>query len=351
VTVYERAPVLEAAGAGLSLWPNAVHALRDLGVAEAVEAADVPRGQAGLWRWDGRPLALDSAEALGERFGAPLVLLHRSEIQAALLGALPTGTVVLGETLERVEQDDAGVQASFAGGRRVTADLLVGADGLRSTVRETVLGPAPPRYSGLVAFRAVVADAPGGLVGECWGHPGVFGVAPLSGGHTYWYATDPAEDPEARASAAETHALLRERFAGWADPIPALVERTPPERILRHPLFDRPPQRGWSDGRVTLLGDAAHPMLPFLGQGACQAIEDAVALRDALRGEAPVVDALAAYERARYGRTAAIVKRSGAAGRIAHLPRAWQRRVRDGLMARTPEPLRRRQLAATLVPG
>jgi 2-polyprenyl-6-methoxyphenol hydroxylase-like FAD-dependent oxidoreductase len=348
VTVFERAPELQPLGAGLSLWPNAVRALRSLGVADMIEKADVPRGEAGLWRWDGRALATTRSPEISDRYGAPLVLLHRSEIQQALHSALPSGTVVLGAALEGLEQDAAAVRVMFSGGRTVTADMLVGADGLYSTVRGALIGEAPPRYSGLIAHRAVFEGPVTGLTGECWGPSGVFGVVPLSGGHTYWYATHRATDPAAEPPADETRRILRERFAAWAHPIPELLERTPADRILRHPLYDRPPHEGWSRGRATLLGDAAHPMLPFLGQGACQAIEDAVALRDAIGSGASVPEALQFYADIRHARTAEVVKRSRAAGRIAHLRAGWQRRLRDAALARTPARVRWRQLDATL---
>ncbi len=226
VTVLERADSLEPLGAGLSLWPNAVLALRDLGVAEAIESADIPRGEAGLYSWDGSPLATSGAADIDARFGAPLVLLHRSEIQEALAGALPEGAIVTGAALEHVEQDAAGVRATFSDGRSATADLLVGADGLHSTVRAALLGEEPPRPSGLVAYRAVVSGATAGLTGECWGDRRVFGVVPLSGGRTYWYATAP--DGEAPSEPSEASRMLGERFAGWADPIPATFSTPTP---------------------------------------------------------------------------------------------------------------------------
>jgi 2-polyprenyl-6-methoxyphenol hydroxylase-like FAD-dependent oxidoreductase len=348
VTVHERAPRLEPLGAGLSLWPHAVHALRSLGVAEAIEAGEIPRGDGGLWRWDGTPLALQSADVLAQRYGAPLVLVHRGEIQRALASALPPGTVKCGQALRGFEQDDDGVRATFDSGEVVQADGLVGADGLLSTVRGALIGGGPPSYSGLIAHRAVVDGPAPAITGECWGEPGVFGLVPLSGGRVYWYATLRSADPDGVPPADEAKARLLEAFGDWAAPIPQLVADTQPEAILRHALFDRRPRPGWSRGRVGLLGDAAHPMLPFLGQGACQALEDAVALGDALAAATSVAEGLQAYERRRYARAAMVVRRSRAAGRLAHVAAPWQRAVRDGAVRRVPDALRLRQLDATL---
>ena len=152
----------------------------------------------------------------------------------------------------------------------------------------------------------------------------------------YWYATQREGD---------TRDLL-ETFGDWAAPVPEILRRS--TDVLQHRLYDRPPARRWTDGRVALLGDAAHPMLPFLGQGACQAIEDAVALGEAVCTHGAVPDALRAYEQARRKRAAMLVKRSRAAGRIAHLRSGWKRELRDALVRRTPDGARYRQLDAAI---
>ena len=335
VVVHDRACELTPVGAGISVWPNAVLALESLGVS-GLRGGSIPRGGAGLYRWDGEPLATNAGEAIERRYGAPLVLLHRAELQQALLQALTPESIRLGETLVSFEQDDGHVTLHFADGSADSGALLVGADGLRSTVRAQLLGDDPPRDSGLVAHRGVVAlDAPA-LAGELWGPHGVFGLAPLSGSRVYWYATQRAGD---------TRDLL-EAFGEWASPVPEVLSRA--EDILRHPLYDRPPARRWTHGRATLLGDAAHPMLPFLGQGACQAIEDAVAIGSAVAEHGAVPEALRAYERARRKRAAMLVKRSRTAGRVAHLRSAWQRGVRDALVRHMPDGARFRQLDAAI---
>jgi 2-polyprenyl-6-methoxyphenol hydroxylase-like FAD-dependent oxidoreductase len=264
------------------------------------------------------------------------VLLHRAELQQALLDALVPGSLRLGVALESFSQDERRVSLQLAGGRADSGALLVGADGLHSTVRAGLFGDESPRASGLVAYRGVVALGDPPLAGELWGADGVFGIAPLSGGRVYWYATQREDDTRD----------LRETFADWAAPVPEILHRS--TDVLRHRLYDRPPARRWTDRRVGLLGDAAHPMLPFLGQGACQAIEDAVALGDAIRAHGAVPEALRAYEQARRKRAAMLVKRSRAAARISHLRSGWKRALRDALVHRTPESARFRQLDAAI---
>ncbi len=332
VVVSDRAADLAPLGAGLSLWPNAVVALEALGVTGIRDGA-VPRGGGGLYRWDGEPLATEAGDAIERRYGAPLVLLHRAELQQALLDALAPGTLRLGETLVSYVQEDDRVRLHFDDGGTETCGLLVGADGLRSSVRAQMLGDEPLRESGLLAHRGVVALEAPERAGEFWGADGVFGVVPLSGGRVYWYATQREGDSRP----------LEDVFGGWAAPIPVVLRRS--TDVLRHALYDRRPARRWTDGRVTLLGDAAHPMLPFLGQGACQAIEDAVALAAMAHALGVVPEALNAYERARRPRAAMLVRRSRAAGRVAHM-RA--RRLRDALVRSTPERVRLRQLDAAV---
>jgi 2-polyprenyl-6-methoxyphenol hydroxylase-like FAD-dependent oxidoreductase len=334
VVVYERSETLEPIGAGLSLWPNAVLALESLGV-EGLRGGTIPRGGGGVWRWDGRPLAVDEADAIERRYGAPLSLVHRAELQEALLDALGPDSVRLGECVASLDQAEDAVTVRFADGSADTGALLIGADGLRSTVRAALLGPAEPRTSGLVAFRGVVPLASPERGGEFWGPGGIFGVAPLSGGRTYWYATLAEGDDRS----------LSDVFGGWADPIPEVLRLARDREVLRHPLHDRPPAHRWTAGRVGLLGDAAHPMLPFLGQGACQAIEDAVALGEAVGAHGPTPQALRAYEDARRRRATMLVRRSRVAGRVAH---ARARRLRDAFMSGTPERARHRQLDAAL---
>jgi 2-polyprenyl-6-methoxyphenol hydroxylase-like FAD-dependent oxidoreductase len=255
----------------------------------------------------------------------------------ALVEALAPESLRLGETLASLEQDEEHVTLHFfADGSAHSGALLVGADGLRSTVRAELLGDDPPRDSGLVAHRGVVAFDEPCLAGELWGPDGVFGLVPLSSSRLYWYATQREGD---------TRELL-EAFGDWASPVPEVLAKA--QDVLRHPLYDRPPARRWTEGRVALLGDAAHPMLPFLGQGACQAIEDAVAMGSAIAEHGAVPEALRAYERARRKRAAMLVRRSRTAGRVAHLRSAWQRGVRDALLRHTPDRARYRQLDAAI---
>src|SRR5215204_529052 len=289
VTVLERAERFKPLGAGLALWPNGARALREIGAGATADAAEVPRGDGGIRRArDGKLITAISPEVLERRYGAPLALVHRAELQEALLAAAGDGVARFGAEAREVGADGA---VGLATGERLEAEVIVGADGINSATRAALLGDGPPRASGIVAYRAVVDDWGGELAaGEYWGRGEVFGVAPLSRRRVYWYAAHRAEHA---GDAGE------DRLAGhgsWAEPIPSLLAATRPQTLLRHELFDRRPIDAWGRDAVTLLGDAGHPMLPFLGQGACCALEDAVALGAALRDTEDPRTALRAYE-------------------------------------------------------
>jgi 2-polyprenyl-6-methoxyphenol hydroxylase-like FAD-dependent oxidoreductase len=329
VTVYEAAPKMEPLGAGLSIWPNGVRALHELGLADLAAAA--PRPDGALRRADGSILAAFDPEVLEARFGAPLVGFHRADLQEGLLLALGPERLRTGMRLE----DAADGELRFGDGSTVRAELIVGADGLNSTVRMALLGDSEPRDSGLVAFRGVARlDGPV-PAGEWWGRGSVAGLLELGGGRVYWYFARRGEPDRA---------ALPTLVAEYGTPIREAVSRTGAEQVLVHRLYDRAPVSSWSRGTTTLLGDAAHPMLPFLGQGACAALEDAVELGASLTAEGDVEVALAAYERARVKRTAALVAGSRKAGKAALLGSKPGRRIRNALVSKAPEGLRLRQL-------
>jgi 2-polyprenyl-6-methoxyphenol hydroxylase-like FAD-dependent oxidoreductase len=327
-TVYEAAGELRPIGAGLSIWPNGVRAMLDLGLTEFVAAA--PKTGGALRRRDGKVLAEFDPAVLEQRYGAPLVGLHRADLHEALVGVLGADRVRLGTRLDGYEQGEL----RFAGGSTHGADLIVGADGINSVLRAALVGDGDPRDSGYVAYRGVCTAAIDTGSGEWWAPDADAGLLHLGEGRVYWYLAYRG-DPDPGA--------LSARAAEFDPVIGEAIEATPPDEVLVHRLFDRDPIGSWSDDNATLLGDAAHPMLPFLGQGACQALEDAVALGAAVGGAESVPAALAAYERARTERTATLVKGSRRAARVAILG-AGGGRLRDAAIRLTPEALRLRQL-------
>jgi 2-polyprenyl-6-methoxyphenol hydroxylase-like FAD-dependent oxidoreductase len=352
VQVFEQRAAAGELGAGLTLWANAMHALARLGLDDTVRA----RGRAGIGGTirtaQGAPLQRITPADLERAFGSANVAIHRADLQALLMATLPAGMLHRGMRLTGVEQDSAGVRACFADGQEVRGAVLIGADGIRSTVRAGLWGDTPPRYAGYTAWRGVARIArdppPGAEAGfEAWGCGARLGAVAIGGRRIYWFATRNAPEGETDSPRGRKADLL-DLLAGWHPTMRALVAATDAVAILRHDIYDRPPRAPWGQGRVTLLGDAAHAMTPNLGQGACQAIEDAVVLADALRAATDPVAGLRAYEAARAPRTAQIVRQSWLMGRVAQWEQPGLCRVRAAAMRAMPERLVLAQLAPIL---
>ncbi len=341
VTVLERAAEPGGTGSGLSIWPNGVKALRSLGLGAVVDDPGVPRSDGALRRADGTPLAAFDPAEIESRFDAPLVGVHRRDLHDALIAAFGASGGELRSGAEVVEVGPGSVR--LTGDAEIGADLIVGADGLRSTTRDHVIGSEEPVDSGIVAFRGTAEGLSEFPAGEWWSDRCVAGLLPLSRGRTYWYVAFPG-------SAGDRDGLL-ERVEAFGAPVREAVAATPADAVLSHRLFDRDPAKGWSRGPVTLLGDAAHPMLPFLGQGACSALEDAVALGEAVTPEADVASRLAAYEAARRARTAKLVRGSRSAAKVALTASRPGRAARNWLVGHVPQSMRLRQLERLGVGG
>ncbi|MFO7544329.1 MAG: FAD-dependent monooxygenase [Trueperaceae bacterium] len=379
VDVYERAPSIEMVGAGLSLWRNALTALDAIGLGDAVRETSVPGPAAMLRTADGAPLSDLGQKRAAEEAGAPAlsVVMHRADLQRVLLeGAERVGVRLhLGKTCVAFSEDarsnaadvasggNAGVTVRFDDGGTAFGDLLVGADGIRSVVRGELHGHEAPRYAGYIAWRGVTRfDHARLLVGESWGHGQRFGQLPMRDGQVYWFAVanapagtvavrktaaGEAARPAEIDGAAEKVEVLR-RFGNWHAPIRDLVEATDASAILRNDIADREPLTTWGRGRVTLLGDAAHPMTPNLGQGACQALEDAVVLARELARTQDVEVGLRAYEAERAPRTRAIVLRSRQMGAMGQWENPAAVTLRNAIMRILPAGMQQRQLAPIL---
>lgn len=347
VAVYERTSEIREVGAGLTLWANAVKALGKLGLAEAVKAAGAPGMGGSIRSWRGEVLSTMTGRELEERYGAANLGIHRADLQRILLARLGEEFVHLGAACTGFNQDEGGVTARFEDGREARADVLIGADGIHSTVREGLFGKEKPRYSGYTAWRGVAdlsaTSGPTDAASETWGCGQRFGHVYIGQGRVYWFAVRNARAGETDAPEGR-QAELRCLFGDWHAPIPALVEATDEAAILRNDIYDREPLKRWAEGRVTLLGDAAHPMTPNLGQGACQAIEDAVVLANRLAERDEAGHALLAYEMARIQRANFIVRQSWQIGRVAQWGNPLACALRNSLLKTVGRPLQQSQL-------
>jgi 2-polyprenyl-6-methoxyphenol hydroxylase-like FAD-dependent oxidoreductase len=329
VTVLEAKPKLVEAGAGLSLWPNAVRALEALGVAEEVLARGAVMDTNLIQRWDGKVLGGGRLN-LERRYGAPGVCVRRADLLAALHAALGSEGVHTGARVVTLQHTRRGAAAVMADGGRVDADFLVGADGLHSVVRNALLGDEP-RSLGSIAWRglAKLRTKGGGLA---LGHRSHAGWLPVDSDYSYWFC---CRDGDAGRRIGDLRTELLELFGRWWDPIPALIQSTPSREILRHQIYDRPPAWSWGAERLTLLGDAAHPMSPAAGQGACLALEDAVVLASCISRRPDPAAALRLYEAERMPRAARMQRASLRALRALQ-PRSQAAHVARDLIVRMP---------------
>lgn len=351
VRVFERAQKIEPVGAGITLWHNAIKAMESLGLGEVLLKHSVEGLHGGIVDRRGKMLtALEDARQFG--IDGPLMIgLHRADLHTMLCEALQPGVLQTAARFERFSQDQNGVMAFFADGHVERGDLLIGADGLHSKVRAQLFGYQEPVYSGQAGWRAVVPASVINLTDpigfEAWGRGDLFGMVPLSNNRIYWFAAvnrplGSQDPPEGRK------AELLNVFAGWVDPIERLIKGTPEEKILRNDIFDRDPINSWSRGRVVLLGDAAHPMCPNLGQGACQALEDVVVLAHELGHNAEIATALQAYERRRVGRANQIVLASRQMKNLTHIPYSWACYLRNQTMQILPKRIQTNQIKSVI---
>lgn len=358
VAVYERAPEPREVGAGISMMPNAVRCLDFLGVGDAVRSAGEGWTCAEVRRDDGRVRDRFEADEVKRLIGFSTVMIHRADLLGAILGGLPGDCVRFGRELADIAEGQDSITAIFTDGSRVEADLLVGADGLNSRLRALLFGDEPPRYSGQTCWRGVCTaqrlhgeggTLEPGCVAEVWGTARRFGIAPIGKGRIYWWAAHTTR--EGGPHAGETNdakARVLELFSDWAMPVPHLVRATEKAQVIRNDLYDRPALATWSRGRAVLIGDAAHPTTPNLGQGGCTAIEDGVVLANVLATGAGQRRALGVmleeFRAVRAARTDKITRVSRLFGEIGQGARLDQRVVRDYLMPLIPKSVRWKEM-------
>jgi 2-polyprenyl-6-methoxyphenol hydroxylase-like FAD-dependent oxidoreductase len=349
VQIFERSTVLREIGAGLMIWPNGARALKSLGV----EVRNVEVRKVTLSNSRGRRLAEMPVDSAYERYGSNVSFVHRADLQDALAKAFGPEGLHLGAEVKSFNEDESRVEVALTDGTVTNGDFLVGADGLRSTVRRQLLADGDPDYFGSTIWRGLVPSdgmpLPGGCGLNWWGRGSEFLAFHLAGETIYWAGVTKEAQGERPGSQGHKKDLL-ERFGEWAQPVPALIAATSETAILRNDMYDRPPARTWSRGRVTLAGDAAHPMTPNQGQGACQALEDGVALGDSVERTSSLAEAFQLYERRRLRRANREVALSRQAARGVQIDNQVLCALRDGFMSLLPRRLIERIQDSSLAP-
>lgn len=332
VRLFERAVELAPIGAAISIWPNGVKVLDRLGLGPAVAAVSGDMRTMSYHDQQGQLLTRFSLLPLYDAVGRPAQPIARAQLQRLLLDAVGAERVTLGVGCEGFEQDEQGVTVTLSDGRQERADLLIAADGTHSRLRDRVVGQSITRdYCGYVNWNGRVKIALDLAEEHEWaqfvGNHQRVSLMPMGGDEFYFFFDVPLPKgtPNDRGRYREE---LAEHFAGWAPPVQRLIERLDPQGVARVEIHDTRPLTTLVRGRVALLGDSAHSMAPDLGQGGCQAMEDAWVLARCLEAEADPLAALQAYEHARVERVAGIVERARKRCEITHgqapeSTRAW----------------------------
>lgn len=333
VAVFEQAAVLAEVGAGIQVSANAGRVYRSLGLMEAVEAAGVLPDAYHFRIFDSGEILQTIPLGAGyrERHGVPYVTIHRADLHRLLVdkvGSLDPGAVLTGRAVTSFAEDDDGVTVTLADGSTERGAALVGADGIRSVVRRGVVGPDEAVYTGDAVWRVVVpmdrlAPEHRSRTTDIWAGPGKHAVTyALRGGALMNLVgcVEFAQWEDESWTTPRPWAEMRADFDGWHPTITAIIEAADRDQCFRWALRDRSPIRDWSTARVTLLGDAAHPTLPYMAQGAAMAVEDAAVLARALGGQTDIPAAIALYQRNRVDRTARIVNESRANRALFHMP-------------------------------
>ncbi|RUT33639.1 FAD-binding protein [Paenibacillus zeisoli] len=342
VKVYERSTEPTVAGAGIIIAPNALQALKPYGISDEIIRQGFPSDGFHLLSDRGQPI---TKLAVPAEYGS-LYSIHRKDLHHILLSALSPGTVEWGKPLQQLEQKDHHVRAVFRDGTQAVGDLGIAADGIHSHIRKQLTLQDTYRYAGYTCWRGVVAahDIPGlsDRFIETWGTKGRFGIVPLPGNQVYWYALINARqgDPQiANYTVEDLHHL----FKNYHDPIPDLLLRTAAHDMIHRDIVDITPMERFYSDRVAFVGDAAHAITPNMGQGACQAIEDARVLAECLRIHCNNQSAFADYDARRRERIEQISNQSWKIGKMAQSESVLFTSIRNRLMKHAPQSIGRSQ--------
>ncbi|WP_242926597.1 FAD-dependent monooxygenase [Pontibacter vulgaris] len=345
--VYEAAPELKPVGAGVGLAANAIQGLARLGVADAVIARGKELEALTIFDEHNNIITNQDTRPLSRKYGISNFVIHRADLHDVLAQNLKPGTLYLNKRCQSIDQKNDKVHVYFTDGTDATADLLIAADGINSVVRQQLLPESKPRYAGYTCWRGVIEN-PGVklntmISAETWAPQGRVGMAPLPGKRIYWYAciNAPEQDERMRQMTPEQ---LAGHFTGVHEPVQAVLAATKPNQMIWGDIADLKPLDKFVYNRIVLLGDAAHATTPNMGQGACQAIEDAVVLGQCLEQETSIAKALANYEKRRLVRTAKVIRMSRMLGWVSQWENPLLIGLRNAVFRATPAFVTQRQM-------
>jgi 2-polyprenyl-6-methoxyphenol hydroxylase-like FAD-dependent oxidoreductase len=343
--IYEAAPAVRPVGAGLALSSNAMRVYKLLGFMD--EVIDHGRLMASFSVLDqqGRIITKADSDAISKKYGLDNFLIHRHTLHDLLLSKLDPETIFTHKKAIAFSNQKDKVGVSFEDGTSISTDYLIVGDGIHSAIRQQLLPQSKPRYSGYTCWRAVMDNSKLKInqSSETWGTNGRFGIAPLANDQLYWFACINTTRNNPKMAAMKVMDLLN-NFKGYHDPIPQILEQTDDHQILWNDIIDINPISQFAFDRIVLVGDAAHATTPNLGQGACQAIEDAYILADEMSKTDDYPKAFRAFEKRRIPRTHFIVHTSWKMRKLAQLENPLLCGIRNFGLRSTPKSISEKQM-------
>ncbi len=336
--VYERSPVYKPVGAGIWLAPNAMQVFKAFGIQDDIRQVGNELESFGLMTQKVEAISAPDLQVVKNTFGTSTIAIHRARLQDVLFNQLKPGTVVFDSEFETLNEDENGYQLHFSNGLKVNSKYILGADGIHSKIRHHLFPTAQKRYCGQTCWRGISSpQIPSKYTHsgyELWGDEIRFGFSPISKTEVYWFAVAkrPENDIEPKIKYKEN---LLQLFKDFDPFILELLQNTPQEKINRNNIEDLKPMKEWHKGGVLLIGDAAHATSPNMGQGGCQAIEDAYYLDQLVARFGKIEDVFKQFRSIRYKKVNAIVNQSFTLGKIAH----WKRGqgLRNWIMKQAPK--------------
>lgn len=345
--VFEAAPQIKALGAGLLLAANAMKGFERIGIADIIIPAGQQLSQFAILDQQGKSISEADSKALSERYGLHNFAIHRADLHQVLMTELKDIALKTGKKATHFIQEADTVTVYFEDGSQHSTEYMIVADGIHSAIRQQLVPESTPRYAGYTCWRAVV-DNPGltlNAATETWGAAGRMGIVPLANNKIYWFLCINAPQGDLTMKAYKTVDLAA-RFKDYHAPIPQLLQATRNEQLIWSDIIDLKPIQKYAFGRVLLLGDAAHATTPNMGQGACQAIEDAAVLLDECEKMSDdFTQVFQNFERRRLHRTHTIVNRSWSIGKVAQWTNPFLIGLRNRAIRLIPPSVNERQIA------
>ena len=345
VKIYEAAPKIEALGAGLVLAANAMAALNKLGLVDEVSARGKLLSSFTVCDHNGKVIMKKASEDISPAYGLDNVAIHRAELHRILLSKINKSNIITGKYAEKAYQTKDKVLVEFRDGTKLETNYLLAADGVHSPIRRGLLPESAPRYAGYTCWRAIIDQKDFGLrdAYEVWGPKGRFGFVPIADNHLYWFACINSIPNNERMKRYRIKDLERV-FEGYYDPIPDILSHTQDDKLIWNDIVDIKPIPRYAYDQIVLLGDAAHATTPNLGQGACQAIEDAIILAGEMSSSRPYHESFQRFEKRRLKRTHYIINTSRRIGKAAQFENRALASFRNFVIRNMPDAVAKRQI-------